>query len=301
MTKILVVDDVEDNIVLLTFDLEDDGFDVEPARSGQECLDKVAAEKPDMILLDIRMPGLSGLETLEILKSDETTRMIPVIMVSATSGDQSIIRALDLGAHDFVSKPIEYPVLAARMRSALRLIQAKRDLEKANKELERLATRDPLTGTNNRRSFFKLAEAELTKTIRHGRDIALLMIDADHFKMINDSYGHAAGDEALLTITEVCKNACRESDILARLGGEEFAICCPDTNLDGAYAVAERIRQQCENTVIEHNSVSFGITLSIGVTTFVPGQDNSITEVLQRADNLLYQAKEMGRNRSIAC
>lgn len=301
MTKILVVDDVEDNIVLLTFDLEDDGFDVEPARSGQECLDKVAIEKPDMILLDIRMPGLSGLETLELLKANEATRMIPVIMVSATSGDQSVIRALDLGAHDFVSKPIEYPVLAARMRSALRLIQAKKDLERANTELERLATRDSLTGINNRRNFFKLADVELAKTVRHGRELALLMIDADHFKMINDSFGHAAGDEALLTIAEICKSACRESDILARLGGEEFAICCPDTNLEGAYEVAERIRKQCEATVIEFDTASFSITLSIGVTTYIPEQDKSITEVLQRSDNLLYQAKEMGRNRSIAC
>lgn len=301
MTKILVVDDVEDNIVLLTFDLEDDGFDVESARSGQECLDRVAESRPDMILLDIRMPGISGLETLEILKKNEDTRTIPVIMVSATSGDHSVIRALDLGAHDFVSKPIEYPVLAARMRSALRLIQAKRDLEKANSELERLATRDSLTGINNRRNFFRLTEAELAKSVRHERNLALLMIDADHFKMINDSFGHAAGDEALLTITEVCAAVCRESDILARLGGEEFAICCPDTDLDGAYVLAERIRKQTETTLIEHNSSVFSVTLSIGVTTVIPEQDKTITEVLQRADNLLYQAKEMGRNRSVAC
>lgn len=301
MTKILVVDDVEDNIVLLTFDLEDDGFEVEAARSGQECLEMVDHEKPDMILLDIRMPGISGLETLEILKKNELTRTIPVIMVSATSGDHSVIRALDLGAHDFVSKPIEYPVLAARMRSALRLVQAKKDLERANSELERLATRDSLTGVNNRRSFFRLADSELAKAVRHERELALLMIDADHFKMINDSFGHSAGDEALITITEVCQSACRESDILARLGGEEFAICCPDTELEGAYALAERIRKQTENTVIEHNGSVFSITLSIGITTLIPEQEKSITEVLQRADNLLYQAKEMGRNRSIAC
>lgn len=300
MTKVLVVDDVEDNIILLTFELEDEGFEVIAAHNGQQCLEQVRKEEPDIVLLDIRMPGISGLETLEQLKADESTRDIPVIMVSANTGDNSVVRALDLGAHDFVSKPIEYPVLSARMRSALRLVNARRALVRANEELERLATQDALTDSYNRRHFFTLSEAEFAKARRHGRDLAVLMIDVDLFKNINDSYGHPAGDIALRLLTDCCREATRESDILGRLGGEEFALCCPDADLDGALALAERIRQNCESQAIIAGDHRFNITLSIGVTRMVEA-DESFDKVLQRADDLLYQAKSQGRNRSVAC
>ncbi|WP_075188362.1 GGDEF domain-containing response regulator [Teredinibacter haidensis] len=301
MTKVLVVDDVEDNVVLLTFELEDEGFEVIAAYNGQQCLDKVHEEKPDIILLDIRMPGISGLDTLEQLKANEHTRDIPVIMVSANTADNSIIQALDLGAHDFVSKPIEYPVLSARMRSALRLINARRALVKANEELERLATQDPLTHTYNRRHFFALSEAEYSKSLRHNRPLSVLMIDVDLFKAINDTYGHAAGDTALIALTECCRLATRDSDIFGRLGGEEFALTCPDADLEGAVALAERIRQSCEELTIDApDGKPFSMTLSIGVTT-IAAEDNDFSHTLQRADKLLYQAKALGRNRSVSC
>lgn len=300
MTKVLVVDDVEDNIVLLTFELEDEGFDVIPASSGQACLEMVERDTPDIILLDMRMPGISGLETLEQLKADERTRDIPVIMVSASTADSSVIKALDIGAHDFISKPIEYPVLSARMRSALRLVNARHALIKANEELERLATEDPLTNTYNRRHYFTLSEVEYAKTRRHNRPLSVLMIDADLFKAINDTYGHAAGDQALRVLTECCRQASRESDILGRLGGEEFAITCPDADLDGALALAERIRESCEKreTKAPNNKV-FSFTVSIGVTAIIDTDEN-FSQALQRADNILYRAKAEGRNRSLA-
>jgi len=301
MTKVLVVDDVEDNIVLLTFELEDEGFEVVAAHSGSECLTLVHEVEPDIILLDIRMPGISGLETLEQLKSHEATREIPVIIVSANTADNSIVRALDLGAHDFVSKPIEYPVLSARMRSALRLVTARRALMRANEELERLATQDPLTGCYNRRHFLTLSDAEFSKARRHHRPLSVLMIDVDLFKAINDTYGHAAGDLALTLITECCRQASRESDILGRLGGEEFAVTCCDADLDGAMNLAERIRQSCEEKEIpSKDGALFTITLSIGVT-MINEADENFFQILQRADNLLYQAKAQGRNRSVAC
>jgi len=301
MTKVLVVDDVEDNIVLLTFELEDEGFDVIAAHNGNECLELVYEVEPDIILLDIRMPGISGLETLEQLKTNEDTREIPVIMVSANTADNSIVRALDLGAHDFVSKPIEYPVLSARMRSALRLVNARRALVSANNELERLATQDPLTDSYNRRHFFTLSEAEFSKSRRHQRSMAVLMIDVDLFKTINDTYGHAAGDVALHVLADCCRQATRESDILGRLGGEEFALCCPDADLEGALAMAERIRETCEEKKIPVNDdVYFSMTLSIGVTC-ISEEDQSFDRLLQRSDILLYQAKALGRNRSVAC
>ncbi len=299
MTKVLVVDDVEDNIVLLSFELEDDGFEVVSASNGLDCLELSTESLPDIILLDIRMPGIDGIETLKRLKISERTCKIPVVMVSASNEDESVVKALDLGAHDFVSKPIVYSVLSARMRSALRLVQAKKELEKVNQELERLASQDPLTDVYNRRHFYSLSEAEFAKANRHNHPLSILMIDVDMFKMVNDTYGHPAGDQALRSLSECCREAKRSSDVLGRIGGEEFALTCPNTNLEGALNLAERIRQGCEKQVIRSNGSSFCITLSIGVTEY-SDSDTHLDQTLQRADHLLYEAKKQGRNCSVA-
>ncbi len=299
MERVLVVDDIQDNITLLTFDLEDDGFEVIPAQSGEGCLQRAAADpKPSIILLDINMPGLSGIQTLTELKRDDITADIPVIMVSAADKDSVVIEAIDSGAHDFVSKPIEYPVLAARMRSALRLSQALADLEKANQELNTLATTESLTGAYNRRHFFALAENEIAKMARHDRPLSLLMIDIDHFKQVNDTHGHAAGVLALKEVTLCCRSVCRSYDILGRIGGEEFAICSPYADIDGAMGLAERIQAACRKLQLNFNGKSFTVTLSIGVTEL--RQYEGLELALHRADALLYQAKKDGRNRSIA-
>ncbi len=299
MHRVLVVDDVPDNITLLTFELEDDNFEVLAASSGQECLDIVKLDpQPDIILLDIHMPGISGIETLQQLKNDEDTQDIPVIMVSAHSAEERIVECIDFGAHDFVSKPIEYPVLAARMRSALRLSQALQALENANNALNVLATTDSLTGAYNRRHFFTLAEKELAKKARYNGPITIIMLDIDHFKAINDKYGHAAGDLALQKVMECLRDVCRSYDIIGRLGGEEFAVCCSQAAMEGVAVLAERIRLACEAMEITFNDVSFHLTVSFGVTEL--SVDESFDEALHRADTLLYEAKQSGRNRVIA-
>ncbi len=298
MKRALVVDDVEDNITLLTFELEDDNFDVIPAHNGQECLDRARLTPlPDIILLDIHMPGLSGIETLEQLKNDDITKDIPVIMVSANNTEESIVEAIDLGAHDFVSKPIEYPVLAARMRSALRLSQALSDLEKVNIELNTLATTDSLTGTYNRRHFFTLVSSEIAKMSRHDRHVSIMMIDIDHFKNINDTYGHAAGDMAIKALVGCMQTACRTYDIVGRLGGEEFAICSPYADKEGATQLAERIRTSCEALALTFQEHEFAMTVSIGITELKQSED--FDSALHRADELLYDAKQNGRNRVV--
>lgn len=300
MPTVLVVDDSEDNARFLEYDLSDDGFDVIIALGGDECLTQAVTCSPDLILLDMRMPGLSGIETLEKLKSFAETRDIPVIMVSASNADESIIKALDYGANDYVSKPVMYPVLAARVRTALRLKEANRALEEANRELTRLATTDPLTRLSNRRHFFTLAHAEFAKACRHQRPLSMIMLDVDAFKSINDSFGHAAGDIALDTLADCCREAVRESDIVGRIGGEEFAICCPDADLSGAHAIAERIRTTCEAKTVKLEPATFQFTVSLGVTTMAT-TDESFENILHRADRLLYRAKNQGRNRSVAC
>lgn len=299
MKHVLVVDDVQDNITLLTFDLEDDKFDVIPALDGQSCIERARIKPtPDIILLDIHMPGIDGIKTLETLKEDEDTKDIPVIMVSASDTESSIVQAIDLGAHDFVTKPIDYPVLAARMRSALRLSEALKALEHANIELNTLATTDSLTGIYNRRHFFTLSKNEASKKSRHNRHLSVMMIDIDFFKKINDTYGHAAGDVALKSLIDTIHGARRNYDIVGRLGGEEFAICSPDANLEGAKVLAERIRSMCEDMSVHFQEHNFSITVSIGITELRDNED--FDTALQRSDELLYKAKENGRNQIIS-
>ena len=298
MAKVLIVDDIEDNIKLLWYNLEDDEHEIESATDGYQCLEKAQTFMPDIILLDLMMPGLSGLDTLKLLKADEKLEPIPVIMISANDGDESTIHALDLGAQDYVTKPFIYPVLAARLRSAVRLKESQEKLAEANKTLELLASRDPLTDTYNHRHFFNLAAAEFAKSKRYHRPISTIMIDADHFKSINDRYGHAVGDQALIAMASICQDLIRASDFIGRLGGEEFAVCCPDTDTEGTCKLAERIRQAIEKAVIEHEGVSLQFTVSIGVATLTP-DDPTFNTILDRADSLLYEAKQGGRNQVI--
>lgn len=300
MSKVLVVDDSEDSAKLLAFDLEDSGFDVVLAFSGDEGIALAATEKPDIILLDMRMPGLSGLETLKQLKTFPETHDIPVIMVSANTADNSIVEALDLGANDYITKPVVYPILAARMRAALRLKFANDQLELANVKLRQLATTDALTHLYNRRHFFSLAHAEFSKSVRHNRPLSFIILDVDKFKSINDTFGHAAGDKALCVLAECCQDAIRESDIVGRIGGEEFAICCPDSNLEGAHRIAERIRLYCESRSVNYCGQEFAFTVSLGITGRNM-QDKGFDCLFNRADHLLYEAKRSGRNRTVAC
>lgn len=299
MAKVLVVDDIEDNIKLLCFNLEDDDHEVLTANCGEECLKQALADKPDIILLDMMMPGWSGTETLMRLKQEPSLEQIPVIMVSANDADDAIIGAIDVGAHDYIAKPFIYPVLAARMRSALRLKESQEALKQANLTLSKLASLDPLTEVYNRRYFFDLARAEFAKSRRHHRPLSVIMLDVDHFKLINDNFGHGAGDQALVKLTQYCRDNGRESDILARFGGEEFAICCADTDSKGALALAERIRQAIEEASFDYEGNTIAFSVSMGVTSLQPG-DQEFEALINRADKLLYQAKDEGRNRCIS-
>jgi diguanylate cyclase (GGDEF)-like protein len=257
--KILVVDDVPVNVQLLTTYLASVGYDVFTARDGQEALDKVAAVQPDLILLDVMMPKLNGFEVCERLKSDSATKIIPVIMVTALNEIEDKIKATESGADDFVSKPFNKLELLTRVKSLLRIkqlhdeLRAKvKELEQARERLRQLAITDGLTGLYNHRYFKEHLEQELLRANRHLLHVSVVMLDIDHFKKFNDTYGHPAGDAILRMIAKLLKDNIRKIDLAARYGGEEFCLVLVETNKPAAAIAAEKVRRIVEAHHFDH-------------------------------------------------
>jgi diguanylate cyclase (GGDEF)-like protein len=257
--KILVVDDVAVNVQLLTTYLTSVGYEVFTARDGEEALEKVAATQPDLILLDVMMPKLNGFEVCERLKSDPATRIIPVIMVTALNEIEDKIKATESGADDFVSKPFNKLELLTRVKSLLRIkqlhdeLRAKvRELEQARERLRQLAITDGLTGLYNHRYLKEHLEQELLRAHRHQLRVSVVMLDIDHFKKFNDTYGHPAGDTILRTIARLLKDNIRKIDLAARYGGEEFCLVLVETSKAAAAIAAEKVRRIIEAHYFDH-------------------------------------------------
>ena len=292
MTQILVVDDVPANVEILSFHLEDEGYEVIEAQSGEQALGILqSTEKEiDLILLDVMMPVMSGLDVLAQVKRNPETDNIPVILVTANADDQNVAEGLDMGAFDYIIKPYSLVVLLARVRAALR--------EKERQDLlEKWATTDPLTELYNRRHFFDLADRELERSRRLKSELSFIMLDIDFFKQVNDKYGHLTGDNALILLSGILKDALRKVDFCCRFGGEEFVLCLPDTPSQGAWEVAERIRTQVACTPLPtQNNQEIYIQVSLGIAS--SKREHSVEVILKRADEALYQAKESGRNQT---
>jgi len=294
--KILVVDDAKDTQMLLEFDLSAAGYQVTSCDSGEESLALLENSIIDLILLDMYMPGLSGLETLTKIKAQAISNQIPVIMLSASTNEDEVVAALELGAGDYVVKPYVAKVLLARIRTAIRL-------KEKTTQLEYLAKTDFLTGMNNRGSFFELSSNAISLSDRAGHPLVAAMFDIDLFKQVNDNYGHDVGDQVLRTFSKTMIEVFRDYDIVGRIGGEEFAVCLPNTSSDDAYIACERLRKQIEQLNIaivddQGKESEINITVSIGL---VLAQDDyqTIDELLKQADSALYFAKEHGRNQVI--
>lgn len=301
---ILVVDDVPVNIQLLNTYLSAEGYNVISAKDGSEAMDKVKEHHPDLVLLDVMMPKMSGYEVCKAVKSDEATKYIPVILVTALNELEDKIKGMDSGADDFLSKPFNKLELLVRVRSLLRIkylhdeLQEKVvELQKTKDELRQLAITDGLTGLYNYRYFKDQLQQELNRARRHDLNISLIMIDIDHFKHYNDKNGHPAGDEVLRGIARLLKDNIRNIDIAARYGGEEFSLILIETDKTSAKFVAEKIRK-----LVEENSFEFEgsqpdgkLTISSGVATF-PEDGEDLDNLVNKADQRLYLAKQAGRN-----
>ena len=304
--KILVVDDHEDNIEVLRARLEARGYEVEGATNGHAALDTVVKFCPDLILLDVMMPDMDGLEVVRRLKANKSLPFIPVIMQTALDSTERMVAGLEAGADDYVTKPINFAELEARVRSLLRIKKLQQELGDREKELSQMNDRllhismtDGLTGVDNRRALEQRLHEMFEHSLRLHEPIACVMCDIDHFKKVNDTYGHAAGDDVLKQFAEILKDEAREIDRVGRYGGEEFLLLLPGTVLDSAVTFAERLRQRVEQNTFSFEGGTLKRTVSLGVASWPHPKIKGREEMLKAADDALYVAKEMGRNRVI--
>ncbi len=290
--RILLVDDERLNRKILT-ELLDDHHDVIVAKSGAQALQRIAADTEiDLVLLDVMMPEMDGHEVLRRLKSNEATKEIPVIFITALSstGDEEV--GLNLGAADYITKPFHPAIVRLRVENHLRFVRQR-------KLLETLAGKDGLTEINNRRSFDEILLKEWRRSERNGLPLSLAMVDVDFFKPFNDHYGHALGDQVLKSVAKALSwGLHRPADTAARYGGEEFVLLFPDTDSEGGRNLAEKVRLAIENLAIPHeySPTAVHVTVSIGGATMI-GSDRSPKNLLETADTMLYEAKANGRNR----
>lgn len=282
--------------------LEKAGYEVVWASDGINAIKTVKARPPDIILLDVILPGLDGHEVCRWLKLEESTKGIPVIMLTVKKELSDKISGLHVGADDYLPKPYNELELTARIYALLRTKALQDELRMKNKQLEELllkveymATTDALTGLFNRRRFHDVLAKEFERSKRYSSPLALVMIDIDHFKEVNDNYGHQTGDAILKQVAGIFQNNIREIDTAARYGGEEFMVVLPNTEKNGALHVAERIRAGMANG--KFGEVGMPITVSLGVTGMPDKDIDDEDKFIRCADLALYRAKQNGRNR----
>lgn len=286
---ILVIDDSPSIHALVGVRLKDLEVKLLTADNGQDGLEQARNAEPDLILLDVNMPGMDGFDVIRELKSDADTYNIPVIFLSGMEETAGKVKGFDLGAVDYVTKPFEAAELRARVRAALKT-------KKLMDLLTSQAMLDGLTGLHNRRYFDRHLSQTLNNSAEAAEPVGLILLDIDHFKSINDSLGHPKGDQLLQAVAQTIQPICRKQDVACRYGGEEFAVILELTNIDESFSVAERIRGSIESSDRIATILGRKLTISSGVAAVHPPQRISPEELIELADQALYQAKEGGRN-----
>jgi two-component system cell cycle response regulator len=301
--RILIVEDNETLGKRTKSFLETRGHQVTWIPEGMPAIRLAKEGQVDMILLDRLLPDIDGIRICHLLKQDEETRDIPIIMLTAMDKTEDKVRGLEAGADDYLPKPFEDVELNARVSAALRTKLLKDELKRKNDELQKmlvevetLSMTDSLTGLFNRRRFEGVLDAEFKKSYRYNLPLTCMMVDIDHFKSVNDTYGHAVGDGVITSIARIIKRSIRESDAACRWGGEEFVILAPMTNKDEASLPAKRILHAVETTVFAGMG-SEKRTVSIGVAAVPAEGIDTPDKLIQAADAALYEAKKKGRNR----
>ncbi|MFA6185960.1 MAG: diguanylate cyclase [Phycisphaerae bacterium] len=287
--KVLVVDDSQANLILLKAHLGNMGLVVLLAESAEQGLALAAEQRPDIILLDIMMPDLDGFEACRRLKADVRTSSIPIIFVSAKDQSEDKIAGLKLGAIDYITKPFNKGELQARIGIVLQMIELQ-------ERLLLLANTDELTGLSNRRHFFEILEREILQAKIRGGSIAVMMFDVDHFKNVNDTYGHLTGDRILQQVGKILNENIYPLDIAGRYGGEEFIVVMPGMPVEIAAQRADKLRSMVDKYSWEAANKPISVTCSVGVAVFDGADTTDPYELIRKADDALYAAKHRGRN-----
>jgi diguanylate cyclase (GGDEF)-like protein len=304
--RVLIVDDHEDNIELLRARLEAWGFATESAGDGEEALKRIDESPPDLILLDVMMPNIDGIEVARRVKGNRSLPFIPIIMQTALDATENKVEGLEAGADDYITKPIDFAELKARVNSMLRikrlqdaLEERERQLLEANERLRHMSQTDSLTGLDNRRYLEERIDEMFEHARRLNEPFACVMCDLDRFKSVNDSHGHQAGDAVLKQFARILRDEVREIDRVGRYGGEEFMLLLPGTVLDAAVTFAERVRKEVEGHTFTFDGTQICRTASFGVSAWPHPRVGNCDALVRAADDALYVAKEMGRNRVI--
>ena len=288
--KVLLIDDSQLTHRVVRARIEDLGVEVIDAFTGRDGIEMARSEQPDLVLLDVDLGGQTGFEICANLKQDPATVHIPIIFISGAESTFNKVKAFDLGAVDFVIKPFDPAELRARVRAAL----------KTKELMDMLTTQaqlDGLTGLHNRGYFDKRLLQEISAGRRYGRAVGLLMIDVDHFKTINDQFGHPKGDEVLRKLADLIRSVVRESDIACRYGGEEMAVILAETSPSDSYHAGLRLIEEIRNDAELLALLGRPVTVSIGAACALPDKPVSPESLLREADKALYRAKAQGRDR----
>ncbi|MDP2808403.1 MAG: response regulator [bacterium] len=297
-SHILIVEDDERITNICKSILGAGGYVVDIAPDGEEAQKYLRAAIPDLILLDLMLPGINGLDLLKQLKEDSVTKDIPVIIITALSDLKTKVKSFYMGVDDYLVKPVNSLELLARVKANIRKHMAQQELKYSLDETFQQSITDPLTGLYNRHYLSTVMDRELALFKRHGRMFSLMIMDIDNFKSINDNLGHLSGDQVLTGAARILKDEIRTSDLAVRYGGDEFIVVFSDTKEDQAMVIAQRIREAVEQKKFiegkeQKASVSIGLTQA-------SEQDNSGEDIIKRADDAMYQAKRAGKNRVVS-
>lgn len=297
-TAVLVVDDSPVARKLVEHALDGDHYVLLPAKTGAEALELFAEHKPGIVITDWLMPDLSGLQLCERIRTDFGSRFTYIIILTGVSEKSKVVKGLQAGADDYVTKPFNAEELAARVNAGRRIVELHREIEAKNLILQQLALTDSLTNLPNRRAIEEWGRRQLTGALRHKFPLWIVMVDVDQFKTVNDTFGHDAGDAVLRSVAEIIQRNSRQCDICGRIGGDEFLLVMTFTDHDGVRTAVERLRAQLEGQRFSFEGREVRVTASIGIAGIRQGQECDFGRLMVQADVALYSAKRLGRNRA---